>query len=74
MQQKTENKEAWRLKCAAPRLGYKQNQKATYYFSYLGHQNFNVVQKLSLLFLLGFSVFLVLYLLGKEVGREEGGY
>ena len=39
MQRKTAKKEAWRLKCAAPRLGYEQNQKVTYYCSYLGHQN-----------------------------------
>ena len=32
-------KEAWRLKCAAPSLGYEQNQNATYYCSYLGQQN-----------------------------------
>ena len=25
--------------CAAPKLGYEQNQKPTYYCSYLGHQN-----------------------------------
>ena len=37
----TENskKETWRPKCAALRLGYEQNQKATYCCSYLGHQN-----------------------------------
>ena len=38
MQRKTA-KEAWRLKCAASRLGYEQNQKATVCCSYLGHQN-----------------------------------
>ena len=32
-------KKAWRPKCAAPRLGYEQKQKATYYCSYLGHHN-----------------------------------
>ena len=39
MQRKIAKKEAWRPKCATPRLGYEQNQKATYYCSYLGHQN-----------------------------------
>ena len=38
MQWKTA-KEAWRPKCATPRLGYEQNQKVTYYCSYPGHQN-----------------------------------
>ena len=33
----TENRKAWRPKCAAPRLGYEQNQKATYYCSSLDH-------------------------------------
>ena len=32
-------KEAWRPKCAAPGQGYEQDQTATYYCSYLGHQN-----------------------------------
>ena len=36
-QRKTAN-EAWRPKCAASRLGLKQDQKAAYYCSYLGHQ------------------------------------
>ena len=35
----TVKKEAWRTKCGAPRLGYEQNQKATYYCSYVGCQN-----------------------------------
>ena len=40
MQRKTAKKEERRPKCAAPRdLGDEQNQKATYYCSYLGHQN-----------------------------------
>ena len=39
MQRETAKKEAWRPKCAAPRLGYEQFQKATYYCSYLSHQN-----------------------------------
>ena len=39
MQRKTAKKEAWRPQCAAPRLGYEQNQKTTCYCSYLGHQN-----------------------------------
>ena len=39
MQPNTAEKQAWRPKCAAPRLGYEQNQKATYYCSYLGHLN-----------------------------------
>ena len=30
IQRKTTKKEAWRPKCAAPRLGFEQNQKATY--------------------------------------------
>ena len=37
--QRNTAKEAWRPKCAAPRLGYEQNQKATYYCSYVGCQN-----------------------------------
>ena len=39
MRMKTAEKEAWRPTCAAPRLGYEQSQTATYYCSYLGHQN-----------------------------------
>ena len=39
MQRKTTKKEAWQPKCAAPRLGYEQNQKATYCCFYLGYQN-----------------------------------
>ena len=39
IQRKTAKKEAWRPKCAAPRLGDEQNQKDTYCCSYLGHQN-----------------------------------
>ena len=39
MQRRTEKKEAWWPKCAAPKLGYEQNQKETYYRSYLGHEN-----------------------------------
>ena len=40
MQRKAAKKEAGRLKRAASRLDYEQNQKATYYYcSYLGHQN-----------------------------------
>ena len=39
MQRKTVKKEARRPKCAAPRLVYEQNQKATYYFSYMCHQH-----------------------------------
>ena len=38
MQRKTAKKGAWRSKCAAPRLGYKQNERLTCYCSYLGHQ------------------------------------
>ena len=38
MQRKT-GKKAWRPKCAAPRLGYEQNQKATYCCFCLGHHN-----------------------------------
>ena len=64
------------------RLGYEQNQKATHYCSCLGHQNeFTVVGEIykpctnvNLLFLLGSFVLMVLYLLGKEGGREERGY
>ena len=29
MQRKAAKKEAWRPKCAAPRLGYERNQKST---------------------------------------------
>ena len=48
MQRKTAKKEAWRPKCVAPRLGYEQNQKETYYWPYLGHQNeFNFVGGIS---------------------------
>ena len=39
VQRKTAKKEAWRPKCAAPRLCYEQNQMAIYHCSYLGHQN-----------------------------------
>ena len=39
MQRETTTKEAWRRKRTALRLGFEQNQKATYYCSYLGHQN-----------------------------------
>ena len=39
MRHKTAKKEAWRLKCAAPRPGYEESQKAAYYCSNLGHQN-----------------------------------
>ena len=81
MQRKTAKKVAWRPKCEAPRLGHEQSQKAAYYCSYLGHQNEAAfVGRISerrpkgiILFLLGFFVFVVLYLLGKEGGREEGG-
>ena len=78
-QRKAGKKEAWRPKCAVSRLGYEQNQKVTYYFSYLGHQNEVTfvgrslnVQKVSLLFSLGSFEFVGL-ITTREVGREGGG-
>ena len=82
MQRKTTKKEAWRPKSAALRRGYEQNQKATYYCFYLGRQNevtfvggiSECRPKSEPFLLLGSFVFVVLYRLGKEGGKEEGGY
>ena len=79
--EKQEKKEAWRPKCAAPRLGYEQDQKqhiialtwVTQMNSISYGKSLKVVQKVSTLFLLGSFLFVGLYLLGKEGGREKEG-
>ena len=37
-QRRAGKKQAWPPKCAAPRMGYEESQKATYYY-YLSHIN-----------------------------------
>ena len=79
MQRKTAKKEACWPKCTAPRLGYEKNQRqhivaltwVTKIKSLSRGESLNVVQKVNLLFLLGYFVFMGLYLRGNEGGRKE---
>ena len=45
-QRKTGKEEAWRPKCAAPRLGYERNRKATFYFIFIYFFSHQLIDKI----------------------------
>ena len=72
-------KEAWQTNCAARRLGYEQNQKATYHCFYMDHQNeVNVAEVISergpkSVFFVFIGLFRIRGPISTWEGRREGG-